>query len=46
MDYLKRIGNLIKQLPKDIIDLSPKPRRSNPPTQAFSEFITNREQGD
>jgi hypothetical protein len=46
MKYLERINNLIKTLPEDIIDLSQKRKRSNPPTQAFSEFITNREQGD
>lgn len=46
MSYLKRIDSIIKQLPKDIIDLSLRRRKPNPPTQAFSEFITNREQGD
>lgn len=46
MDYRKRIEHLIKALPRDIIDLSQKRRRSNPPTQAFSQFVINREQGD
>lgn len=46
MDYIKRIDSLIKSLPEDILDSSKKRKRSNPPTQAFSQFITNREQGD
>lgn len=46
MDYLQRINNLIELTPKDIINLSLRRKRANPPTQAFSEFITNREQGD
>lgn len=46
MGYSDRIERLIKRLPKDIIDLSQKRKKANPPTQAFSEFVTNREQGD
>jgi len=46
MEYLERIECLIKNLPRDIVDLSQKGKRTNPPTQAFSEFATNREQGD
>lgn len=45
-NYIKRIDSLIKRLPTDILDLGKKRKRSNPPTQAFSEFITHREQGD
>jgi len=46
MRYLERIEHLIKKLPKDIIDLTQKRKRVNPPTQAFSQFVINREQGD
>jgi len=46
MEYRQRIENLIKALPKDIIDLAQKRKRVNPPTQAFSQFVINREQGD
>uniref|UniRef100_A0A7C4TCB1 AccI family restriction endonuclease n=1 Tax=candidate division WOR-3 bacterium TaxID=2052148 RepID=A0A7C4TCB1_UNCW3 len=46
MDYLHRIDDLIRSVPEDIINLSLRRKRANPPTQAFSEFITNREQGD
>lgn len=46
MDYLRRIDDLIRLVPGDIINLSLRRKRANPPTQAFSEFITNREQGD
>jgi len=46
MDYQKRIEHLIKALPKDIVDLTQRRRRANPPTQVFSQFVINREQGD
>ncbi len=44
--YQQKISNLFSRIPSEIIDIT-KPRlRSRPPTQAFSEFLTNREQGD
>ena len=46
MEYRERIEHLIKALPKDIIDLTQKRKRANPPTQAFSQFVITREQGD
>lgn len=46
MRYLERIEQLIGSLPKDIIDLTQKRKRADPPTQAFSQFVINREQGD
>jgi len=46
MEYLERMEHLTKMLPKDIIDLSQKRKRANPPTRAFSQFVINREQGD
>jgi hypothetical protein len=46
MEYLERIESLMKMLPTDIIDLTQKRKRANPPTQAFSQFVINREQGD
>lgn len=47
MDYKDRIGELSLKVPRDIVsDFNQQKRRSKPPTQAFSEFLTNREQGD
>ncbi|MCX7995997.1 MAG: AccI family restriction endonuclease [candidate division WOR-3 bacterium] len=44
--YQQKISDLFSRIPSEIIDIT-KPRvRSRPPTQAFSEFLTNREQGD
>lgn len=44
--YQKTIQRLIKKIPPDIVDIS-KPRpRGRRPTQAFSAFLTNREQGN
>ena len=44
--YQQKISNLFSRIPSEIIDIT-KPRvKSRPPTQAFSEFLTNREQGD
>ncbi|MHA2659472.1 MAG: AccI family restriction endonuclease, partial [bacterium JZ-2024 1] len=38
---------LSKKIPEDIVSIFNQQRkRSKPPTQAFSEFLTNREQGD
>ena len=44
--YQKRIEELIKSIPKDIVDISMPRARGRVPTQAFSEFLTHREQGD
>ncbi len=46
MDYKNSITVLIKKVPETIVDLSVPREKSNAPTQAFSEFLTNREQGD
>lgn len=46
MEYLEKIDHLMKMLPKDIIDLIQRRRKTKPPTQAFSQFVINREQGD
>lgn len=41
------IRELSLKVPKDIVsDFNQQRKRSKPPTQAFSEFLTNREQGD
>lgn len=45
-EYVREIDELIKKVPKDIVDFNLKMKRGNIPTQAFSEFLTNREQGD
>ncbi|MEW6181105.1 MAG: AccI family restriction endonuclease [Chloroflexota bacterium] len=47
MSYKDRIRELSLKVPKDIVsDFNQQRKRSKPPTQAFSEFLTNREQGD
>jgi hypothetical protein len=47
MDYVKRIEELANKVKSNIgIDLSIKRVRAKTPTQAFSEFLTNKEQGD
>jgi len=45
-EYIQEIENLIQNVPQDIVNFSLERRRGNVPTQAFSEFLTNREQGD
>jgi len=45
-EYIQKIEELIKDVPSDIVNFALKRRRGNVPTQAFSEFLTNREQGD
>ena len=45
-EYVHEIDELIKMVPKDIVNFALKRKRGNIPTQAFSEFLTNREQGD
>ncbi len=44
--YSEKISELIEKIPDTIIDLRTERDRSNPPTQASSNFITNKEQGD
>jgi len=44
--YIQEIDELIKAVPEDIVNFTLKRKRGNIPTQAFSEFLTNREQGD
>ena len=46
MTYKEKIQRLISSVPATIVDWSVERVRSKPPTQAFSEFLTNREQGD
>jgi type II restriction enzyme len=46
MEYKQVITELIHRISETIIDLKVALKRSRPPTQAFSEFLTNREQGD
>ncbi|RPH28696.1 MAG: AccI family restriction endonuclease [Bacteroidales bacterium] len=46
MTYYERIRELIQIVPTTIIDWSVERKRGKAPTQAFSEFLTNREQGD
>lgn len=44
--YQQKINDLFSRIPAEIIDITKPRTRSRPPTQAFSEFLTNREQGD
>ncbi len=46
MDYYKQIRNITKDIPTTVVDFSIARDRTNPPTQASSNFITNKEQGD
>ena len=46
MPYFDKIRNLAKCIPTTIIDFSEQRERTSPPTQASSNFITNKEQGD
>lgn len=46
MAYKETIDTLARSIPNTIVDFSIPRIRSSPPTQASSEFITNREQGD
>ena len=46
MSYYESIKELILTVPTTIIDWEIERKRGKPPTQAFSEFLTNREQGD
>jgi len=46
MSYYEEIKELIQHVPATIINWAIERKRGKPPTQAFSEFLTNREQGD
>lgn len=46
MDYYKRIKELTKKVPASLVDFDLPRDPSRTPTQASSNFITNKEQGD
>ncbi|MDD3535217.1 MAG: AccI family restriction endonuclease [Candidatus Cloacimonetes bacterium] len=46
MSYLNEINKLIEQIPKALIDFEAPRKMVRTPTQAASNFITNKEQGD
>jgi hypothetical protein len=46
MDYFNKIREITKLIPTSIVDFTEERTRTNPPTQASSNFITNKEQGD
>ena len=46
MKYKDRIKQLMGIVPQTIVDMKIPRKRGRAPTQAFSEFLTNREQGD
>ncbi len=46
MVYKETVNQLARQVPTSLVDFDAHRVRSSPPTQASSEFITNREQGD
>ena len=46
MVYFEKIRELTKHIPTTIVDFSEPRDRTTPPTQASSNFITNKEQGD
>lgn len=46
MNYFETIRELTKSIPTSIVDFSIERVRTSPPTQASSNFITNKEQGD
>lgn len=46
MKYIERIDEIIKNVNKNLLDLSVKRERGAAPTQVSSEFLTNKEQGD
>ncbi|NTW61414.1 AccI family restriction endonuclease [Candidatus Saccharibacteria bacterium] len=46
MQYFERIDKLTKHVPVELIDFSSPRDPARAPTQASSNFITNREQGD
>lgn len=46
MTYAEEIKNLTANIPIELVDFSQERTPSNAPTQASSNFITNKEQGD
>ncbi|MEM1123304.1 MAG: AccI family restriction endonuclease, partial [Bacteroidota bacterium] len=46
MNYFETIREITKSIPTSIVDFSIPRERTSPPTQASSNFITNKEQGD
>jgi type II restriction enzyme len=46
MTYFETIREITKSIPTTIVDFSVDRVRTSPPTQASSNFITNKEQGD
>ncbi|HPO62068.1 MAG TPA: AccI family restriction endonuclease [Candidatus Kapabacteria bacterium] len=46
MNYFDDIKVLTRKIPTTIVDFSVPRNRTSPPTQASSNFITNKEQGD
>lgn len=46
MTYFEELKNITKLIPTTIVDFSIDRERTSPPTQASSNFITNKEQGD
>jgi len=46
MTYHQKILSLANQIPMTLVDFDSERKRGRAPTQAFSEFLTNREQGD
>lgn len=46
MSYKEEISDLISAIPKTIVDMEIPRERGTAPTQVFSEFLSNREQGD
>lgn len=46
MNYFETIREITKLIPTSIVDFSIQRERTSPPTQASSNFITNKEQGD
>lgn len=46
MSYFKELREISKNIPPSIVDFNLQRERTSPPTQASSNFITNKEQGD
>ncbi len=46
MKYFEEVRELTKYIPTSIVDFSLQRDKTSPPTQASSNFITNKEQGD
>jgi len=44
--YISDVTTAMTQIDKNIVDIGIKRERGTPPTQASSEFITNKQQGD